>query len=191
MHYTCTSRPVLNRSTQCATIASSFCSDNQEYSFEAVKTWTSEDTLRTAGQASRSVLDCTKLFFPIHLQSGHWTLAVVDLQQHTAIYYDSLWVCLVVVHPQNVCMSPSLCQMSPLNCWLWLAPFSKHVTIMHICGGGTKGGSKSRPLQFCLLATLTLAASAPNTCMNISRYAFAVWRRWGVGTVAALCPGRV
>lgn len=98
------------------TTVCSLCSDNQKYSFEAVKTWTSEDTLRTAGQASSSVLDCDKLFFPVHLQSGHWTLAVVDLQQHTATYYDSLWVCLIIVHAQNVCMSSLVCQVSSLDC---------------------------------------------------------------------------
>lgn len=85
-----------NSNPKYRTTVSFFCSDNQKYSFEAVKTWTSEDTLRTAGQASSSVLDCDKLVFPVHLPSGHWTLAVLDLEKHTATYYDSLWVRLFV-----------------------------------------------------------------------------------------------
>ena len=62
------------------------------YSYDEVKTWTSESTLQRAGQASKTILDCDKLFFPVNVGRAHWALAVMDLRKRLVVYYDSLWV---------------------------------------------------------------------------------------------------
>mmetsp|Transcript_34601 Transcript_34601/g.82067 ORF Transcript_34601/g.82067 Transcript_34601/m.82067 type:complete len:516 (-) Transcript_34601:165-1712(-) len=64
-------------------------SDTGSYNFSGVRRWTREARLRSMLQESRSILECDKVFVPIHKPS-HWCMAVIDLTKRTLCYYDSL-----------------------------------------------------------------------------------------------------
>mmetsp|Transcript_326 Transcript_326/g.864 ORF Transcript_326/g.864 Transcript_326/m.864 type:complete len:631 (+) Transcript_326:272-2164(+) len=69
-----------------------FCklySDRKQYNYQAVQKWTRPARLSSALQASKTILDCDKIFVPIH-QPSHWCMAVIDLKEKCLRYYDSL-----------------------------------------------------------------------------------------------------
>eukprot|EP00210_Caulerpa_lentillifera_P006074 g5803.t1 len=60
-----------------------------KYTYSNIRKWTLEKKLRNWGQKKKCILDCDRVFFPVHL-GVHWVLVMADLTVKTINYYDSL-----------------------------------------------------------------------------------------------------
>lgn len=67
------------------------CRDKKKYNYAEVKRWTKANKLASAGQASKTVVDCDRLIAPINLPA-HWVCAVADLQRKELVFLDSMGV---------------------------------------------------------------------------------------------------
>lgn len=63
--------------------------DAREYKYANVRRWTAPAKLKSAHQASASIMDCDLIIVPLH-QGNHWVCAVADLANQRLIYMDSL-----------------------------------------------------------------------------------------------------
>ncbi|XP_075265140.1 uncharacterized protein LOC142357376, partial [Convolutriloba macropyga] len=63
--------------------------DSGNYDYSAVRRWTGKAKLPRVFQDCSNILQCDKIFVPIH-QPGHWCMAVIDIKNKCFNYYDSM-----------------------------------------------------------------------------------------------------
>lgn len=63
--------------------------NGNSYCYENVKRWNRPELIKKKCEQATTVFDFARVFIPVHVDGGHWCLAVVFMRQRVVQYYDS------------------------------------------------------------------------------------------------------